>query len=57
MALRLTGKTLQSSTPAATPATPTVTSESLAFQARTAESGPLTKPIRPSLLGSPRSRI
>ena len=36
MALRLTGKTLQSSTPAATPATPTVTSESLAFQARTA---------------------
>ncbi len=33
MALRLTGKTLQSPTPAATPA---VTSESLAFQARTA---------------------
>jgi tetratricopeptide (TPR) repeat protein len=33
MALRLTGKTLQSSTPAATPA---VSSESLAYQARTA---------------------
>ena len=35
MALRLTGKTLQSSTPAATSAAPAVTSESLAFQART----------------------
>ncbi|HEY1569385.1 MAG TPA: glycosyltransferase [Solirubrobacteraceae bacterium] len=36
MALRLTGKTLQSSTPAATAATPAVTSESLAYEARTA---------------------
>src|SRR6201994_4517107 len=35
MALRLTGKTLQSSTPAAASASPAVTSESLAFQART----------------------
>jgi tetratricopeptide (TPR) repeat protein len=36
MALRLTGTTLQSSAPAATPAQPAVTSESLAFQARAA---------------------
>ncbi len=36
MALRLTGKTLQSSTPAATSGQPAVTAESLAFQARTA---------------------
>ena len=36
MALRLTGKTLQSSAPAATSAAPAVTSESLAYQARTA---------------------
>lgn len=36
MALRLTGKTLQSSTPAATSGQPAVTSEGLAFQARTA---------------------
>ena len=36
MALRLTGKTLQSSAPAATTATPAVTSESLAQQARAA---------------------
>ncbi|HEX3690080.1 MAG TPA: glycosyltransferase [Solirubrobacteraceae bacterium] len=36
MALRLTGKTLQSSTPAATSGQPAVTFESLAFQARTA---------------------
>jgi tetratricopeptide (TPR) repeat protein len=36
MALRLTGKTLQSPAPAAAPGQPAVTSESLAFQARTA---------------------
>jgi tetratricopeptide (TPR) repeat protein len=36
MALRLTGKTLQSSAPAATSATAAVTSESLAYEARTA---------------------
>src|SRR6185437_780888 len=36
MALRLTGTTLQSSAPAATPAEPAVTSESLVFQARKA---------------------
>jgi hypothetical protein len=35
MALRLTGKTLQSTSPAATPAQPAVNAESLAFQART----------------------
>src|SRR6201992_401844 len=35
MALRLTGKTLQSSAPAATSAQPTVNAESLVFQART----------------------
>jgi tetratricopeptide (TPR) repeat protein len=36
MALRLTGKTLQSSAPAATPTQPAVTAESMAFQARSA---------------------
>ena len=36
MALRLTGKTLQSSAPPATPAPPAVTAESLAYQARAA---------------------
>src|SRR5690242_123659 len=36
MALRLTGKTLQSPTPAAASGRSAVTSESLAFQARTA---------------------
>lgn len=35
MALRLTGNTLQSSTPAATPGQPPVTAEGLVFQART----------------------